>query len=33
MQAIDELLKIFVKEQRMKLGQNESEYQPCYEIV
>lgn len=33
MNAIDELLYIFVKQQRMKLGQGEQEYQPCYEIV
>jgi hypothetical protein len=33
MNAIDELLRIFVKQQRMKLGQGEQEYQPCYEIV
>ncbi|HDZ16466.1 MAG TPA: LOG family protein [Methylophaga aminisulfidivorans] len=33
MHAIDELLKIFVREQRMKLGQGEGEYQPCYVIA
>ncbi|MFT7413698.1 MAG: putative Rossmann-fold nucleotide-binding protein [Methylophagaceae bacterium] len=33
MNAIDELLRIFVKEQRMKLGQGEHDYKPCYQIV
>jgi len=33
MNAIDELLRIFVKQQRMKLGQGEQDYQPCYQIV
>lgn len=31
--AIDELLRAFVREERMKLGQGEGEYQPCYELV
>ncbi len=33
MNAIDELLRVFVKEQRMKLGQGENDYKPCYQIV
>jgi predicted Rossmann-fold nucleotide-binding protein len=33
MNAIDQLLRVFVKQQRMKLGQGENEYQPCYELV
>ncbi|MDT8370599.1 MAG: nucleotide 5'-monophosphate nucleosidase PpnN [Gammaproteobacteria bacterium] len=33
MNAIDELLRVFVKEQRMKLGQGEKDYKPCYQIV
>lgn len=33
MNAIDQLLRVFVKEQRMKLGQGEKDYKPCYQIV
>ncbi|SFK14166.1 nucleotide 5'-monophosphate nucleosidase PpnN [Methylophaga sulfidovorans] len=33
MRAIDNLLNIFVKQQRMKLGQGEGVYQPCYKLV
>ncbi len=33
MQAIDNILNIFVKQQRMKLGQGEGDYQPCYKLV
>jgi len=33
MAAIDELLRVFVKQKRMKLGQDESDYQPCYQII
>lgn len=33
MRAIDELLSIFVREQRMKLGQGEGQYKPCYQLV
>ncbi|WP_289283091.1 MULTISPECIES: nucleotide 5'-monophosphate nucleosidase PpnN [unclassified Methylophaga] len=33
MRAIDNLLHIFVKQQRMKLGQGEGVYQPCYKLV
>lgn len=32
MAAVDKLLKAFVKQKRMKLGQDESVYKPCYEI-
>jgi hypothetical protein len=32
MAAIDKLLKSFVKQKRMKLGQDEHAYSPCYEI-
>jgi predicted Rossmann-fold nucleotide-binding protein len=31
--AIDQLLRIFVKQQRMKLGQSEQDYHPCYQIA
>lgn len=31
--AIDDLLRVLVKEKRMKLGQGEGEYRPCYELV
>lgn len=31
--AIDDLLRIFVREQRMKLGQGEKEYKPCYQLA
>ncbi len=30
--SIDRLLRILVKEGRMKLGEGEHEYQPCYEL-
>lgn len=30
--SIDRLLRIMVKEGRMKLGEGENEYQPCYEL-
>jgi hypothetical protein len=33
MAAIDRLLHTFVREKRMKLGQGEGEYQPCYQII
>jgi hypothetical protein len=33
MQAIDHLLRIFVREKRMKLGQGEGEYEPCYQLA
>jgi hypothetical protein len=33
MEAIDELLRVFVREKRMKLGQGEKEYQPCYRLT
>lgn len=33
MNAVDELLRGFVKDQRMKLGQGEDDYKPCYQIV
>lgn len=33
MRAIDELLRIFVQEQRMKLGQGEHDYRPCYQLA
>ncbi len=32
LEAIDSLLHRFVKEKRMKLGQDEHAYKPCYEI-
>lgn len=32
MAAIDKLLKAFVKQKRMKLGQDEHAYSPCYEL-
>ncbi len=32
MTAIDHLLKAFVKQKRMKLGQDENAYKPCYAI-
>jgi hypothetical protein len=32
MNAIDHLLRAFVKQKRMKLGEDESSYTPCYEI-
>jgi len=31
--AIDDLLKVFVQQQRMKLGQGEHDYKPCYQII
>lgn len=31
--SMDRLLKILVKQKRMKLGQGENDYQPCYELV
>ena len=31
--AIDALLRILVREKRMKLGQGEGEYRPCYQLV
>jgi len=33
MEAIDELLRVFVREKRMKLGQGEGDYQPCYQLA
>ena len=33
MRTIDELLRIFVRQQRMKLGQGEKDYRPCYRIA
>lgn len=33
MQSIDNLLHIFVDQQRMKLGQDASVYKPCYQLV
>ena len=33
MNAIDEILRTFVTQKRMKLGQSEQDYQPCYQIV
>lgn len=33
MSAIDDLLRILVREKRMKFGQGEGVYQPCYELV
>jgi hypothetical protein len=33
MAAIDDLLRVFIKQQRMKLGQGELDYKPCYQIV
>lgn len=33
MQGVDELLTIFVREKRMKLGQDERDYQPCYRLA
>lgn len=33
MNAIDELLRSFVEQNRMKLGQSEQDYRPCYQIV
>jgi hypothetical protein len=31
--SMDRLLKILVKQKRMKLGQGENDYQPCYELI
>lgn len=33
MRAIDDLLRQFVRDQRMKLGQDASRYKPCYQII
>lgn len=33
MQAIDEILDIFVHEKRMKLGQDKKAYRPCYQLA
>ncbi|MCX4189535.1 nucleotide 5'-monophosphate nucleosidase PpnN [Methylophaga sp. OBS3] len=33
MRAIDNLLSQFVRDQRMKLGQDATRYQPCYQII
>lgn len=33
MRAIDHILRVFVREKRMKLGQGEHDYKPCYQIV
>ena len=33
MRAIDDLLRIFVREKRMKLGQDENAYKPCYKLL
>ncbi|AFJ03315.1 Decarboxylase family protein [Methylophaga frappieri] len=33
MRAIDDLLRQFVRDKRMKLGQDASCYQPCYDII
>lgn len=33
LRAIDDLLREFVADERMKLGQDASRYKPCYEIV
>ncbi|MFT4823005.1 MAG: putative Rossmann-fold nucleotide-binding protein [Halioglobus sp.] len=31
--SMDRLLRVLVKEQRMKLGEGEHDYKPCYELV
>jgi predicted Rossmann-fold nucleotide-binding protein len=33
LRAIDDLLKLFVRERRMKLGMGEKEYRPCYQLT
>jgi predicted Rossmann-fold nucleotide-binding protein len=33
MNSIDRLLRVFVREGRMKLGEGEHEYQPCYQLT
>lgn len=33
MQAIDQLLQVFVQQQRMKLGQDIEAYRPCYQLA
>jgi len=33
MSSMDRLLKVLVREQRMKLGEGERDYRPCYELV
>ncbi len=33
MRAIDHILQVFVREERMKLGQGEHEYRPCYQLA
>ena len=33
MSSIDRLLRVFVREGRMKLGEGEHEYQPCYQLT
>lgn len=33
LESMDRLLRMMVREQRMKLGEHESDYQPCYELV
>jgi hypothetical protein len=33
MRAIDSILRMLVREKRMKLGQGEGEYQPCYRLA
>ena len=32
LQHMDRLLRLLVKEKRMKLGEGEFDYQPCYRI-
>jgi len=31
--SMDSLLRMLVREQRMKLGEGEDDYQPCYELL
>ncbi|WP_292362692.1 pyrimidine/purine nucleotide monophosphate nucleosidase domain-containing protein, partial [Methylophaga sp. UBA1464] len=33
LRAIDDLLRKFVREKRMKLGQDENAYKPCYKLL
>ena len=33
MSSMDRLLRALVREGRMKLGEGEEEYQPCYELL
>ncbi|MFK7976463.1 MAG: nucleotide 5'-monophosphate nucleosidase PpnN, partial [Halioglobus sp.] len=33
LESMDRLLRMMVREQRMKLGEHENDYQPCYELT